>query len=53
MSEVEFIYQNKKIIIQCNENDLIKDICKYYVTKSNLDMNSLLFIYGGEIIVNS
>jgi len=48
MKEVEFIYEDKKIIIQCNENDKIKDICKRFASKLNLEMNSLFFICGGE-----
>ena len=50
MKEVEFIYEDKKIIIQCNENDIIKDICKRFASKLNLEMNSLFFICGGEKI---
>ena len=50
MKEVEFIYEDKKIIIQCNENDKIKDICKRFASKLNLEMNSLFFICGGEKI---
>jgi len=50
MNEVEFIYQEKKITIHCKENDLIKDICKSFALKLNLEIDSLFFIYGGEKI---
>jgi hypothetical protein len=50
MKEVEFIYEERKIIIQCNENDLMKDICKRFASKLSLEMDSLFFIYGGEKI---
>ena len=50
MKEAEFIYEDKKIIIQCNENDLVKDICKKFASKLNLEMSSLFFICGGEKI---
>ena len=50
MNEVEFIYESQKIIIQCNENDIIKDICKKGASKLSLDMDSIFFIYGGESV---
>ena len=50
MKNVEFNYQGNQITIQCNENDLIKDICKKFASKINLDMKSLYFICGGEEI---
>ena len=52
MSEVEFRLNDLVITIQCNENDIMKDIINKFIikTQSDLDINSLSFIYGGEKI---
>ena len=54
MKNVEFNYEGTQITIQCNENDLIKDICKKFASKLSLEMDSLFFIYeGGQINLES
>lgn len=50
MVEIEFIYEDKNTIIQCNLEDKIEDILQKYITKINKDMNSLYFLYGGQSI---
>jgi len=50
MSEVEFRFNGLVTNIQCNENDIMKDIIKKFIIKTQLDINSLSFIYGGEKI---
>lgn len=50
MSEVEFRFNDSITIIQCNENDIMKDIINKFIIKTQLDINSLSFIYGGEKI---
>ena len=44
MIEVEFNYQENKIIIQSNLNDLFEEIIKKYTDKANLDINNIYFI---------
>ena len=54
MKNVEFNYEGTQITIQCNENDLIKDICKKFASKLSLELDSLFFIYeGGQINLES
>ena len=48
MVEIEFIYNGKKTIIQANINDTFRDICQKFVTKTQLDLKGLLFLYNGN-----
>ena len=48
MAEIVFIYEGNPIIIQCNKNQKIKDICINLSNKINLNINSLIFLYGGN-----
>ena len=50
MVEVEFNYQQIKISIQSNLNDIFKEIIQKYVNKANLDINNIYFISNGKII---
>ena len=50
MAEIVFIYDGKSIIIQCNINQKMKDICINLSNKINTDINSLTFLYGGRIL---
>ena len=49
MSETKIIFnfEGKELIIQCSQEDKIKDICQK-LTKIGSDLNSLLFLYGGN-----
>ena len=38
------------MIIQCNINQKMKDICINLSNKINMDINSLTFLYGGRIL---
>ena len=48
MAEVNFTYEGQDIMIQCNQNQKMKDICINLSNKINVDINSLLFLYGGN-----
>ena len=50
MSEAKIIFnlEGIKITIQCSQEDKIKDICQKYATKIECNINSLLFLYGGN-----
>ena len=52
MSEAKIIFnlEGIKMTIQCSQEDKIKDICQKYATKINSNINSLLFLYGGNQI---
>ena len=50
MVEIEFNYNQNKIIIQGNPNNLFKEIIEKYTNKTNLDINILYFISNGKII---
>jgi len=46
MSEVNFLYEGQSIIIQCDKNQKMKEICNTLSNKLNISINSLLFLYG-------
>ena len=48
MAEIVFIYEGNPITIQCNKNQKIKDICINLSNKINMNINSLIFLYGGN-----
>ena len=50
MLTVVFIYNGIETIIQCLKNDKMKDICNKFVSKAQLDINNLFFIYGSNIL---
>ena len=43
-----FILEGVSLTIQCNENDIMKDICQKYANKIKKNINSLVFLYGGS-----
>ena len=48
MVKINFELEGIKVIIQCSEEDRMKDICQKYVTKIESNINSLIFLYGGN-----
>ena len=48
MSETVFIFKGKSITIQCNENQKMEEICTQFCSKIKLNINSLIFLCGGE-----
>ena len=50
MSEanVVFTLDGVNLTIQCTTEDKMKDICKKYSTKININMDSLFFLYRGN-----
>jgi hypothetical protein len=52
MTEISFNYNGKKIIIQCQKNDKMKDIYNKFATKTGADVSSLYFVYGGDTNIN-
>ena len=47
-AKVIFTLDGVNLTIQCTTKDKMKDICKRYSIKINKNMNSLLFLYGGN-----
>ena len=47
MAEIDFNFGGVKTIMECNLNDLLKDICKNYSMKINKDLSELAFLYNG------
>jgi len=45
-----FTLDGCEIIIQCSKEDKMKDICQKYATKVKVNINSLIFLYGGNQI---
>ena len=50
MVEVEFNYQQNKVVIQGNLNDLFEEIVKKYINTTNLDINNIYFLANGNTI---
>ena len=51
--KVIFTLDGVNLPIQCNKNDVMKDICQKYVNKIKRNINTLLFIYEGNILNNN
>jgi len=47
-ANVIFTLDRVPISIQCNENDVMKDICQKYANKIQRNINTLIFLYGGN-----
>ena len=50
MATAIFTYNGKKTSIQCLDGDKMGDICNKYISKTGLNKNFLIFIYGGNQI---
>ena len=51
MVEVEFNYNQNKINIQSNMNNILEEIIQKYINKTNLDINNIYFISNGNIVI--
>ena len=52
MAEVEFNYKRSKAIIQCKENEIMKNICQRFIEKVKEDKNNIYFSKMGMQEVN-
>ena len=52
MIEVEILYKQQNIKIQCELNDKLEDIYEKFITKVGLDINSIYFLYSGNKLNN-
>ena len=50
MYEVSFVYKGEETIIQGHNSEKMKDIFKKFNAKSLININSVFFLYNGEII---
>ena len=50
MSQIEFKYKSSNIIIQCNENDKMKDIIDKFLNKVEKIGEDLFYLYNGSQI---
>ena len=48
MCEVVFSYQGQRYLIQCNQNDTLKEIIQKFIAKSSLEKEKIYFLYSGE-----
>ena len=50
MVEAEFIYTGVKTVIQCKEDDKMKDICQKFQEKAKIDNNiNIFYSYNGQV----
>ena len=47
MATIAFIYEGISTIIQCSKEQKMKYICNKFCNKINVNINNLLFLYGG------
>ena len=47
---IKFIYNGQEVKIQCQKNELIKDILQRYLTKIQKNQTDLYFLYNGNIL---
>ena len=47
-ASVIFNFQGNDILIQCSQEEKMKDICQKFATKIERNVNSLVFLYGGR-----
>ena len=47
-ANVIFTLDGVDLTVQCSPEDKMRDICLRYVTKIESNLNSLLFLYGGN-----
>ena len=48
MAQVIFLYKGNEISIQCKITEQFKDIFNKFSSKMNIDLNKLVFLYGGS-----
>ena len=47
-SRIIFTFEGTEVKIQCSKEDKMKDICQKYASKIGRNINSLVFLYGGN-----
>ena len=50
MVEIDFFYNGMKTMIQCNDDDKMKDIMHKFSTKLDVDLNTIYFLYNGGLL---
>jgi len=50
MEQIEFIYKQNIILIQCHINDRMREIVNKFILKTFINKNSVIFLYSGNII---
>ena len=48
LAEVEFNYKGSKVIIHCQENEKMKNICQNFINKIKENKNNIYFSYNGN-----
>ena len=50
MNQAEFNYNGNITIIQCNKDEKMREISKRFITKARIDINTIYFLFEGNII---
>ena len=50
MAEAIFEYKGNRSIIQCSKEDVIKNICLKFISKIDVNINHVYFLYNGDLI---
>ena len=43
-----FIYNEKKIFIQCNLEDKMRNICEKFAVKADIEVDSKIYLYNNK-----
>ena len=49
-ANVIFSFESNKVTIHCSKEDKMKDICQKFANKIQININTLIFLYGGSQI---
>ena len=47
-NNVIFTFDGREIAIQCSNDDKMRDVCQKFAVKAETNINSLIFLYGGN-----
>ena len=50
MAEAKFTYDGQDIVLSCDKSQKMREICTNLSTKINVDINSLIFLYGESLL---
>jgi len=53
MTSINFSYQNKSTVIQCNENEIVNEVFKRFCNKTGANINLVYFLYDGSSNINT
>ena len=50
MASVDFYYEGSNITVHCHKNERMSQIFQRFITKSNINSNSVVYLYNGTAV---